>query len=59
VGSTLSVHPAAGFAPRAQQCGAKLVILNAEPTGFDYLADAVVRASISDVLPELVRVSGP
>lgn len=58
VGSTLSVHPAAGFAPLAQQCGARLVILNAEPTAFDSLADAVVRGSISAVLPLLVRPSG-
>jgi NAD-dependent deacetylase len=54
VGTTLSVHPAAGFAPRARMAGARLVIVNAEPTAYDHLADAVVRGSISAVLPELV-----
>jgi NAD-dependent deacetylase len=54
VGSTLSVHPAAGFAAMAKRNGAALVIVNADPTAYDELADAVVRASISDVLPVLV-----
>jgi NAD-dependent deacetylase len=58
VGSTLSVHPAAGFVPRAQRAGARLVIVNAEPTAYDHLADAVVRGSISDVLPLLVAAPG-
>ena len=38
----------------AKDYGASLVIVNAEPTGFDTIADAVVRGSISDVLPALV-----
>jgi NAD-dependent protein deacetylase/lipoamidase len=54
VGSTLMVYPAAGLVPLAQRSGAALVILNAEPTPFDDNADAVVRGSISDVLPLLV-----
>ncbi len=54
VGSTLAVHPAAGYAPLAKGNGAALVIINAEPTAYDHLADAVVRDSISAVLPELV-----
>ncbi len=55
VGTTLSVHPAAGLAPRAHMAGARLVIVNAEPTAYDHLADAVVRGSISAVLPGMVR----
>jgi NAD-dependent deacetylase len=58
VGSTLVVHPAAGYAPLAKKNGAALVIVNAEPTGYDHLADAVVRDSISRVLPGLVVTSG-
>jgi NAD-dependent deacetylase len=54
VGSTLAVYPAAGFASVAKDNGASLVIVNAEPTGFDTIADAVVRGSISDILPALV-----
>ncbi|MHB1584480.1 MAG: SIR2 family NAD-dependent protein deacylase [Acidimicrobiales bacterium] len=56
VGSTLSVFPAAGIVPLAAASGAKVVIVNAEPTAFDDLADAVVRGSISQVLPSLVEL---
>jgi NAD-dependent deacetylase len=55
VGTTLTVHPAAGLVPVASAAGARVVILNAEPTAYDHLADAVLRAPISDVLPELVQ----
>lgn len=54
VGSTLSVHPAAGYVPIAKRAGAALVVVNGEPTAYDHLADVVVRGSISQVLPELV-----
>ncbi len=58
VGTSLGVHPAAGLVPLAHQAGARIVILNAEPTPYDHLASAVVRASISEVLPELVASAG-
>lgn len=54
VGSTLSVYPAAGMVPIAKRAGASVVIVNAEPTDLDHLADAVLRASISEVLPALI-----
>jgi NAD-dependent deacetylase len=54
VGSTLSVYPAAGLVPSAKRAGAALIIINAEPTPYDSLADAVLRGSISEVLPTLV-----
>ncbi len=53
VGSTLSVYPIAGVVPIAQEAGAKVVIVNAEPTAMDGLADAVLRGSITDILPRL------
>ena len=55
VGSTLSVYPAANVVPMARQRGARVVILNAEPTEMDSLAHALLRGSISEVLPELVQ----
>jgi NAD-dependent deacetylase len=55
IGSTLQVYPVAGVVPAAKRQGAEVVILNAEPTGMDHLADAIVRDSISAVLPELVK----
>jgi NAD-dependent deacetylase len=54
VGSTLIVYPIAGVGPLAKRAGARLVIVNAEETGFDDLADVVVRAGIADVLPRIV-----
>jgi NAD-dependent deacetylase len=59
VGSSLTVHPAAGLVPLAGRAGAAVVIVNAEPTPYDRQADAVLRGSISDLLPALVsRVDG-
>jgi NAD-dependent deacetylase len=54
VGSTLSVYPAAGLVPSAHLSGARVVIVNAEPTDYDGIADVVVRGQISDVLPTIV-----
>ncbi len=54
VGTSLQVYPIAGAVPNAKRAGARLVIVNAEPTPFDELADAVFNDSISAVLPGLV-----
>ncbi len=54
VGSTLGVYPVAGVVPLAVQSGARLVIVNGEPTAFDHLADSVLRGSISEVLAAIV-----
>ena len=50
VGSSLVVWPAAGFPLMAKRNGARLAIVNREPTEFDALADLVVRNDIGDVL---------
>ena len=42
VGSTLSVYPAASCVPIARAAGATIVIVNAEPTEMDHLADHLV-----------------
>ncbi len=55
VGSTLSVYPVANVVPIAASQGARVIIVNAEPTPFDRLADAVLQAGISDVLPRICR----
>ncbi|MFJ8060692.1 Sir2 family NAD-dependent protein deacetylase [Streptomyces sp. NPDC096142] len=55
VGSTLQVHPAAGLAGVAVDHGARLVIVNAEATPYDDLADEVVREPIGTALPRLLR----
>lgn len=54
VGSTLQVHPVAGVVPLAKRAGARVVIVNNEPTPYDDIADAVIREPIGRVLPALV-----
>ncbi|MFC9851476.1 NAD-dependent deacetylase [Streptomyces prasinus] len=58
VGTSLQVQPAAGLAGVAADHGARLVIVNAEPTPYDDLADEVVREPIGTALPELLRTLG-
>lgn len=53
IGSTLQVNPVAGVVPAAKRAGAKLVILNNQPTPFDDIADAVLRGPIGEWLPAL------
>ena len=53
IGSSLQVYPAAGIVPLAKEAGARLVIVNAEPTPFDDLADVVLRDPIGRVLPSI------
>ena len=54
VGTKLSVFPIAGVVPVAKRAGARVVIINAEPTDMDQMADAVLRGSIGRLLPPLV-----
>lgn len=53
VGSTLTVYPIAHTVRIALRAGARLVIVNGEPTPYDDDADVVVHASISQVLPQI------
>ena len=52
--STLAVFPIAGVVPVAKRVGARIAILNAEPTAMDELGDAVLRGGITDLLPRLL-----
>ena len=54
IGSSLVVWPAAGLPLMAKRSGAKLVIINREPTDFDEIADLVVRDDIGTVLEPFV-----
>jgi NAD-dependent deacetylase len=56
IGTSLAVYPAAGLPEIALRNGSRLVILNAEETPFDPLADVVVREQLGDVLPALVAL---
>lgn len=50
IGSSLQVYPAATLPLVAKRAGARLVIVNREPTAFDDAADLVVHADIGEVL---------
>ncbi len=58
-GSTLSVFPAANVVPRAKAAGAKVVIVNGEPTAMDRFADVLLMGSLSELLPALCGESRP
>jgi len=57
IGTTLQVYPVAGVVPIAKAAGARVVIVNAEPTALDHLADVVISTAIGEVLP--VICEGP
>jgi NAD-dependent deacetylase len=55
IGTSLVVWPAAGFPLLAKRNGARLVIINREPTDFDDIADLVVPHDIGTVLEPFVE----
>jgi NAD-dependent protein deacetylase/lipoamidase len=55
IGSSLEVAPASDIPLLAQRNGAKVVIINLEPTPFDSLADIVIQANAAAVLPQIVH----
>src|SRR3979490_2343938 len=57
LGTSLQVYPIAGAGPAAKHVGARVVIVNAEPTPFDGIADAVLRDSIGETLPRIAGMS--
>lgn len=54
IGSSLVVWPAAGFPLSAKRNGARLVIINRDPTDFDDIADLVIRHDIGTVLEPFI-----
>ncbi len=57
IGSSLVVYPAAGFPVLAKENGARLVILNREPTDLDEIADLVINREIGPTLGEAANVN--
>jgi len=53
VGTSLTVYPAAGLCDVALEAGARLVVINGQPTPYDEKAAAVLRDPIGEVLPRL------
>ena len=57
IGTSLQVYPIAGAVSVAKEAGARVVIVNAEPTPFDSIADALFRDAIGHVLPAIAGAS--
>jgi NAD-dependent deacetylase len=57
IGTSLTVQPAAGLCEVAVEAGARLVIVNAQPTPYDGIADAVLRDPIGEILPALLTAA--
>ena len=55
IGTSLVVHPVAGLVDVAIGAGAKVIIVNAEPTPYDDDVHAVLREPIGEVLPAITR----
>lgn len=58
VGTSLVVFPAADVPLVALRSGARMVVVNAEPTPFDRLAEVVIHGRSGEILPELVSLIG-
>ena len=56
VGTSLTVEPAASLCAIAAQAGARISIVNAQPTPYDSLADEIVREPIGTALPRMVQL---
>ncbi len=55
IGSSLAVAPANRLPFIAKRRGAKLVIVNGEPTELDEIADVVIRGRVEEILPKVVE----
>ena len=58
VGTSLVVYPAADVPLLALRSGARMIVVNAEPTPFDRFAEVVVHGRSGEVLPEIVSLIG-
>ena len=57
IGSSLQVYPAAGFPILAKRNGAKLIILNREPTDLDGYADLILNYEIGTFMNEVFSLN--
>ncbi|MEX2112022.1 MAG: NAD-dependent deacylase [Pirellulales bacterium] len=55
IGSSLVVQPAASLPDHARRAGARLVIINRDPTDFDQSADAVIREPIGQTIAAIAQ----
>jgi NAD-dependent deacetylase len=55
IGSSLEVAPASDLPLIAKRHGAKIIIVNLDPTPADRLAEVVIHARAAQVLPQIVQ----
>ncbi|MBI4362943.1 MAG: NAD-dependent deacylase [Euryarchaeota archaeon] len=55
LGSSLAVHPAAGLPDVVAEHGGHVILINAEATEKDWLAEVVIHGKIGDVLPRITE----
>ncbi|TMC53684.1 MAG: NAD-dependent deacylase [Chloroflexi bacterium] len=58
VGSSLVVYPAAEVPLVAVRAGARLIVINAEPTPLDRFAEVVIHGRSGEVLPQIAALIG-
>lgn len=58
VGTSLAVYPAAEIPLVAVRAGARMIVINAEPTPFDALAEVVIHGRSGEVMPEILSLIG-
>ncbi len=56
LGSSLLVYPVAFYPKKILACGAKLAIINIQPTDVDEKAEVVIHDKIGDVLPKVLEI---
>lgn len=57
VGTSLVVYPAAEVPLVALRAGARMIVINAEPTPFDRFAEVVIHGRSGEVLPEIAQIT--
>ncbi len=57
-GSSLEVVPACDLPRLARQHGARLILVNLQPTYMDDQADVILHADVTDILPQIVQACG-
>jgi NAD-dependent deacetylase len=54
IGTSATVYPAAGLVQVARKSGARVAVVNPDPTPADQLAEWVLRGAVGDILPRLL-----
>jgi NAD-dependent deacetylase len=54
IGTSAMVYPAAGLVQVARQSGARVAIVNPDPTPADELAEWILRGPAGEILPRLL-----